>query len=261
MVQTQERGGRFMLWVINGKKMRNFLLIAIAAFFAALILFVQKQEMSVFTPIKESGSLSRVETNQKHVALTFDSNWGNRQIKLILETLKDEDVKATFFFSGEWAERYPEIVRKALKDGHEIESHGMRHDDYTRMEPKQIRQDMLHAGEAIYKSGGVRPVMIRPPYGQVNKETLDTARALHLQSVLWSVNPQDESNPGYKIIVQRVLNEAGKGDIIRLHASDSAKQTYRALPLIIREMENRGYTFVTLQNLMSDGKSDHRLLN
>ncbi len=250
-----------MLWIINGKKVKNILLIIIAAFVAALILFVQKQETSVFAPIDKSGALSRVETNQKHLALTFDSNWGDQQIKLILETLKAEKVKATFFFSGEWAERHSDIVKEVLKDGHEIETQGMRHEDYTQLSVEETRRDMLLSREAIYKACGVRPELIRPPYGKINKEVLQTMSALHLQPVLWSVNPQDETNPGYEAIVRQVLKDAGKGDIIRLHASDSAKQTYRALPLIIREMKNRGYTFVTIKDLVSDAQTKHRLLD
>ncbi|MFX3619292.1 MAG: polysaccharide deacetylase family protein [Sporolactobacillus sp.] len=249
-----------MLWIINGKRLKNILFILLAAFFAALILFVQRQDTSVFTPIKEPGALSRVETNQKQLALTFDSNWGEQQINLILSVLKKEHVSATFFFSGEWAERHPDIVQRAIKDGNEVESHGMRHEDYTQLSDADVRRDMLFATEGLYKAGGSHPQMIRPPYARINESVLRTASALHLQVVLWSVNPQDETNPGYKIIVQRVLEDAGKGDIIRLHASDSAKQTYRALPLIIREMENRGYRFVSLKSLIADSQSKHHLL-
>jgi polysaccharide deacetylase family sporulation protein PdaB len=250
-----------MLWIINGKRLKNIMLIIIAAFFAALILFVQKQDTDVFTPIKQSGALSKVMTNQKHLSLTFDINWGDQQIPLILKTLNEEHVKATFFISGEWAERHPNIVRGILRGGHEIESHGMRHEDYTQLDAQRVRSDILFGREAIYKSGGERPDMIRPPFGKLNKEALKTATALHQQVVLWSVNPQDETNPGYKTIVSRVLEYAGKGDIIKLHASDGAKGTDRALPLIIRELENRGYTFVTLKSLISDTQSKNNQMD
>lgn len=240
--------------------MKNVLFICIAAFFAALILFVQKQEMSVFTSLKEPVALSKVNTDKKQLALTFDSNWGDEQIQLILEALKDENVKATFFLSGEWAERHQEIVGEAREDGHDIQSHGMRHEDYTQLESSEIRRDILYANEAIYKASGERPVMMRPPYGKTNKEVLQTISRLNQQPVLWDVNPQDETNPGYKEIVRRVLEKAGKGSIIRLHASDSAKETYKALPLIIRELENKGYKFVTVKTLISDAAVDQNQL-
>ncbi|CAM3236885.1 polysaccharide deacetylase family sporulation protein PdaB [Sporolactobacillus spathodeae] len=248
-----------MLWIINGRRLKSILFIILAAFFAALILFVEQQDTSVFTPIKETGALSRIETDQKQLALTFDSNWGTQQINMILPELKKAHVPATFFFSGEWAERHPDVVQHALRDGNEIESHGMRHEDYTQMNAADVRRDMLLAQEAIYKASGARPQMVRPPYARVNESNLQTVSNLQLQMVLWSVNPQDDTNPGYKVIAARVLESAGKGDIIRLHASDSAKQTYRALPLIIREMQRRGYHFVTVKTLIADAKSRHHL--
>jgi polysaccharide deacetylase family sporulation protein PdaB len=250
-----------MLWIINGKRLKNIMLIIIAAFFAALILFVQRQETDVFTPIQSSGALSKVATNQKHLALTFDINWGDQQIPLILKTLNEEHVKATFFVSGEWAERHPNIVRSMQKSGHEVESHGMRHEDYTQLSAQRVRSDILFGREAIYKITGERPDMIRPPFGKVTKDTLNTAKGLNQQVVLWSVNPQDETNPGYKVIVKRVLQHTGKGDIIKLHASDSAKGTDRTLPLIIRELENRGFHFVTLKSLISDTQSKSKLMD
>ncbi|GAY77934.1 polysaccharide deacetylase [Sporolactobacillus inulinus] len=252
-----------MLWIINGKRLKNILLIIIAAFFAALILFVQRQEtdVDVFTPIKAHGALSHVETNQKHLALTFDINWGDQQAPLILKALKEENVKATFFISGEWAERHPSLVRQMVRAGHEVESHGMRHEDYTQLEVQRLRSDILFGRESIYKTIGQHPEMIRPPYGKVNRDVLKTAANLNQQVVLWSVNPRDETNPGAKVIVQRVLEKAGKGDIIKLHASDSAKGTDRALPLIIRELENRGFQFVTVKTLTSDVQSKSKLMD
>ncbi|MCQ2010511.1 MAG: polysaccharide deacetylase family protein [Sporolactobacillus sp.] len=250
-----------MLWIINGKRIKNIMLIIIAAFFAALILFVQKQETDVFTPIQSTGALSKVETDQKHLALTFDINWGDQQLPLILKTLNKEHVKATFFISGEWAERHPSLVRSMARNGHEVESHGMRHEDYTQLDTSRVRSDILFGREAIYKTLGERPNMIRPPFGKTNKETLSTAGSLNQQVVLWSVNPRDEKNPGYKVIVSRVLRKTGKGDIIKLHASDSAKGTDRALPLIIRELENRGYQFVTVKSLISDTQSKSKLMD
>lgn len=250
-----------MVWIINGKRLKSFLFIVLAAFFAALILFVERQDISVFTPIKESGALSQVNTQQKQLALTFDSNWGEEQINMILPILKKAHTPATFFFSGEWAERHPDIVQRVVSSGNEIESHGMHHEDYTQMSTTDVRRDMLLAQEAIYKVSGVRPQMVRPPFARVDRANLQTALSLHLQLVLWSVNPHDDTNPGYKVIAARVLESAGKGDIIRLHASDSAKQTYRALPLIIEEMQHRGYQFVTLKTLVTDSASHHHLLH
>lgn len=249
------------IWVVNGKKIKGVLLILIAAFFAALVAFIQNQEVSVFSTTKGPMALSKVVTDQKNIALTFDINWGDQQINLILKTLKAEHIKATFFFSGEWADRHKDIVEQAKKDGHEIESQGMNHKAYTDLETSDVRKDILLSNEAIYKASGERPHFVRPPFGKINQNILQTAAALHQQVVLWRVNPQDETNPGYQKIVSRVIKKTQKGDIIKLHASDSAKQTYKALPLIIRELKDKGYTFVTMTSLVSDAKVKNRIIN
>lgn len=249
------------VWVLNGKKIKRTLFIIVAALFAALVAFVQNQEVSVFSTANGPKALSQVKTDQDHLSLTFDISWGDVQIKPLLKTLKKENVKATFFISGEWAERHKDIVESMVKAGHEIDSHGMKHQSYTGMNPNEIRKDISLATEAINKVSGNRPKFIRPPYGKINKEVLTTASRLNQQVVIWSVNPQDQTNPGYKNIAAYAIDHSESGDIIRLHASDSAKQTFKALPIIIEQLRDKGFTFVTLSSLVSDAKVKTKIID
>ncbi|MTT32725.1 polysaccharide deacetylase family protein [Terrilactibacillus sp. BCM23-1] len=249
------------IWVINGTKLRNTIFILIASFFAALVAFIQNQEMSVFSTTEGPRALTSVHTEQPHVALTFDISWGDEQIKPILEILKQKNVKATFFVSGEWAERHPEIIEKIKKDGHEIGSHGMNHTAYTKLDDGEIRKDLTLAESSIYKVSNRRTTLMRPPYGKIDHDVLSIASTLDQQVILWSVNPQDDTNPGYQKIAAYTINHTEKGDIIRLHASDSAKQTYRALPYIIDNIQKKGLSFTTLSDLISDTKVKTKSLN
>lgn len=249
------------LWVLNGKRIKKALFIVVTAFFAALIAFVQNQETTVFSTAQGTRALSKVKTDQKQMALTFDINWGEVQVESILDILKEEGVKATLFVSGEWAERHKDIIEKMKKYGFEIESHGFKHKHYTDLESNDVRKDILLANEAIKKASGEPPDMIRPPYGSINKDVLKTASRLNQKVILWSVNPQDTENPGYRSIAAYVINHSKRGDIIRLHASDSAKQTVKALPLIIENLQNEGYSFVTMSTLISDTKVKTKILD
>ncbi|MFC7394885.1 polysaccharide deacetylase family protein [Scopulibacillus cellulosilyticus] len=248
------------LWVLNGRRIKKALFIVVTAFFAALIAFVQNQETTVFSTSQGPKALSKVKTDQKQLALTFDINWGEVQVEAILNTLKEEGVKATFFVSGEWAERHKDIIEKMKKYGFQIESHGLKHKHYTDLKPEEVRKDILLANEAIKKASGESPALIRPPYGSINKDILKTASRLNQQVILWSVYPQDAENPGYRSIASYVIEHSKRGDIIRLHASDSAKQTMKALPLIIENLQNEGYSFVTLSTLISDSKVKTNLI-
>ncbi|TCP24202.1 polysaccharide deacetylase family sporulation protein PdaB [Scopulibacillus darangshiensis] len=248
------------VWVLNGRKIKRTLFIIVAAFFAALVAFVQNQEVSVFSTTKGPKALSQVKTDQDQLSLTFDISWGDVQVEPILKTLKREKVKATFFISGEWAERHKDIVEKIVKDGHEIASHGYRHQSYTGMEPNEIRKDIQLANQAIKKAIGKKPNLLRPPFGKINKDVLQTVSRLDQQVVLWSVNPQDAENPGSESIASYVVEHSDKGDIIRMHASDSAKQTFKALPFIIEELKHKDFTFVTLSSLISDAKVNSKII-
>lgn len=249
------------IWVFNIKKIKQGLLILIAAFFAAIIAFVQTEHISVSSTPKGPMAISKVKTEKKQLALTFDISWGDIRAEPIIDYLKKENIKATFFVTGEWAETHKDIMQKLNKEGFEIGSHGMKYESYPDRKPSDVRKDMILASAAIKKASGKKPTFIRPPNGAINKDVLSVASKLHQQVVLWSVDSQDWTNPGSDKIIEKVINRSGKGDIILLHASDSAKQTLKALPTIINELENKGYSFVTLSKLVSNSTVKNKLIN
>lgn len=250
------------VWVLNGRRLKKILFVFITAFFAALVAFVQHQQIAVFSASTQPQAISSVQTSKSQVALTFDLSWGDVQIEPILKILEENKVKATFFVSGEWADRHKETIKVMKKAGFEIESHGMTHDTvYTAMKLPEIKKDLSAASYTLKKAGAGTPQFVRPPEGKINQMTIQAAKALNQQVVLWDVDPQDYTNPGYKTIVNSVMSSTNKGSIIRLHASDSARQTDRALPLIIKGLEEKGFSMVTLSTLVSDSKSSTTIIN
>ncbi|MGP4082539.1 polysaccharide deacetylase family sporulation protein PdaB [Pseudalkalibacillus sp. R45] len=244
-------------WVVNGKRFKQYLIIIIASFFAALIAFVEAQDLEVFkTKDGDPRAIYKGEEKGKRIALTFDVSWGEKRIHEILDLLEKEKMKnTTFFLSGEWAERHPDIVEKITKNGHEIGSLGYRYKSYTELEADQIKRDMSKAQQIINEVSGEKPVLLRPPNGQFNKEVLDIAEKLNQTIVQWSINPHDWKNPGAERIAETVLFQAKGGDIVLLHASDSVKQTKDALEKIISELKNEGYTFTSVGELIANTDS------
>ncbi|WP_349409155.1 polysaccharide deacetylase family sporulation protein PdaB [Pseudalkalibacillus sp. SCS-8] len=244
-------------WVINGKRFKQYLIILIASFFAALIAFVEGKDLEVFkTKEGEPRAIYKGEKQGKKIALTFDVSWGEKRIHEILDLLEKEKVKdTTFFLSGEWAERHPDIVEKIVKNGHEIGSLGYRHKSYTELEDNEIRRDIARAQEAIRKVSGKSTELLRPPNGSFNKNTLKIAERMNHTIVQWSINPDDWKNPGADRITETVLSKAGGGDIVLLHASDSVKQTRDALQDILRELKDDGYTFTSVGQLIANTDS------
>jgi peptidoglycan-N-acetylglucosamine deacetylase len=145
-----------------------------------------------------------------------------------------------------------------VKAGYEIGNLGYAYSDYTDMESNKIRQDILKA-DTVFEKLNVKDVkLLRVPTGHFNKETLKVADGLGLTVVHWSVDSKDWTNPGTDEIVENV-EDAKKGDIILLHASDSAKQTKKALPAIVKTLKAKG-NFVSVSDMISNGDAKSTLI-
>lgn len=170
-------------------------------------------------------------------------------------------MKATFFVSGEWAERHPQIVDRIVEDKHELGMMGYRYKSYIEQEPAQIRKDLSYAKEIFRKLGHEDIELLRAPAGDFNTEIIQLSETLGLKVIQYSVNPQDWRNPGTQLIVDEVMEEASNGDIIQLHASDSVKQTEKALETILPALKNKGYHYVTVSELIAGGSPELKEVN
>ncbi|MCA0170895.1 polysaccharide deacetylase family sporulation protein PdaB [Bacillus sp. RAR_GA_16] len=239
-------------WIWNGIRIKQGLIIVTAAFFAAIILFVEGGDLAVFTNNDVPLAVDQVKSDDKRLALTFDISWGETKAVPILKELKQSNVKASFFISGAWAERHPEIVEQITKDGHEIGNLGYRYENYTTMKDEEIKKDIIRSSEAIKKVTDEEPQLLRPPNGNFDKRVLLLSDKFNYTVIHWSLDSEDWRNPGVENIVQNVMKDIDPGDIVLMHASDSAKQTAEALPEMIAALKKKGYSFATVSELVSN---------
>ncbi|MDQ0256045.1 polysaccharide deacetylase family sporulation protein PdaB [Evansella vedderi] len=239
------------IWVWNAKTLKRYMIIAVAAFFTAGILYVESPQVAVFTSDDKPVAIYKVESQEKQVALTFNISWGEERAIPILDTLKEHDLTATFFVSASWAERHPEVVERILEDGHELGSHGYQHEHYTKWDEEKIQKDIQTAHRIIQEVSQEVPKYLRPPNGSFDERVLTVAENLNYDVIHWSINSEDWQNPGVDQIVENVTTNVTNGDIVLLHASDSAKQTKEALPIIIDQLKGQGFKFSTISDLLS----------
>ncbi|WP_445613352.1 polysaccharide deacetylase family sporulation protein PdaB [Geobacillus sp. YF-1] len=245
-----------MFYALNGRMLKKALIIICSAFFTAVILYAYETNRPVFSLPSGPKAVYKVDNARGQVALTFDISWGDENAEQILDVLKQHGIKnATFFLSASWAERHPSVVKRIKEDGHEIGSMGYQFVNYTELESSKIRQDLMMA-KKVFDTLGVKNVeLLRPPGGNFNKTVLKIADSLGYTVVHWSINSKDWLNPGTEQIVANVTNDLEPGDIVLLHASDSAKQTAKALPKIIAVMKENGYQNVRLSELLANGEA------
>ncbi len=245
-----------LFYVFNGKSLKNISLILIAAFFTAWFLYIENlAQIPVFSTKDGPKAVYRGE---KDLALTFNIGWGDEKAEPILETLKKENVKAaTFFLAGSWAERHPDIVSRIVKEGYEIGILGYEYKEYRDLEDVKIGQDIRKAQEAFRKLNVKNIKVLRAPTGHFDERALKIANRYGYTVVHWSVDSKDWTNPGIPTIVKNV-KKADKGDIVLLHASDSAKQTAKALPLILKEIHQKGLKLISVSELIANGEASSR---
>ncbi|MFF8811458.1 polysaccharide deacetylase family protein [Streptomyces pactum] len=190
----------------------------------------------------------------KCVALTFDAGPGKDTPRL-LDILKEKKVHATFFLLGKnHVVRYPDVVRRIAEEGHEVANHTWTHPRLTDKNESEIRDELKRTQDAIEKITGRRPTLMRPPQGRTDDEVTKVSKELGLAQVLWSVTAKDYQTTDSDLIEERVLEQVDKDGIILLH--DIYRGTVPAVPGIIDELKKRGYTFVTVPQLLAPGVAE-----
>ncbi|MEW6171935.1 MAG: polysaccharide deacetylase family sporulation protein PdaB [Bacillota bacterium] len=228
----------------------SFCILATAVLFTFAIL----RGPNVFpTAAKSSPIIYRVKTDKKVAALTFDISWGTKTPGPVLDILKKENLKCTFFLSGPWVIKHPEIAKRIAADGHEIASHGERHINLSELPPDEIKNEINLAHQNILAVTGKEARLIRTPNGDYDAKVLKAASEVGYTVIQWDADSLDWKNPGVDTIIGRVTKLVRPGSIVLLHASDSCQQTDQALPVIITELRKQGYKLVTVSELLKLG--------
>jgi len=246
--------GYFMRIIIFKRpSLRNALLWAILLL---VVIAYRENVVSVF-----SGKLKPIysaEVTTQEIGLTFDISWGEKTPEPILDILKKKGVKATFFLSSPWAVKHEDIVKRMVAEGHEIGSHGNRHVDLNTLSPSEIEKEIKTAHEALTQLTGQEISLLRPPNGAYDNKLISVAQRLGYKVIQWSVDSLDWKRPGPEAVVNNVLNGlpnghgARPGDIILFHASDSAPDTIKALPVVIDQLSAKGYKLVPVGELLKN---------
>ena len=128
-----------------------------------------------------------VQRDQKMVSISFDAAWGNEDTQQLIDILGQYNVPATFFVVGEWVDKYPESV-KALHDaGHEVMNHSNTHAHYPQLSADEVVADLNACNDKIEQVTGVRPTLVRLPYGDYDDNSVNAVRSIGMEPIQWDV--------------------------------------------------------------------------
>ncbi len=195
-----------------------------------------------------SGAQAKVDCARvKCIALTFDDGPGKRTPAL-LDVLRKEKAKATFFLMGKHVEQFPDIARKVAAEGHAVGNHTYGHPSLTSSSDHEILDELRLAQTVIEDATGRRVTMFRPPYGHTDERVLRLAGEQGLAQVMWTGTTLDWKVRDAERIRAAVLRLARRDAVILMH--DVVPQTVKAMPAIVRALKKRGYHLVTVPTLL-----------
>ncbi|KAI8081558.1 uncharacterized protein BX664DRAFT_376220, partial [Halteromyces radiatus] len=197
-------------------------------------------------------------------ALTFDDGPGEHTEDL-LDILQEENVKATFCVTGAQAEKYPEVVRRAYKEGHQIALHTYSHSHLMSLSNEEIIYELKATERAIVRAIGVRPRYLRPPFGEADARVKALAKAMDYKILMWNVDPRDydvffQEKSGKliskhlkKVMDTKVTNLNAHNDpgFISLQ-HDLYEISINEVPGIIKALRNHGYDMTTVAECIGD---------
>lgn len=180
------------------------------------------------------------DTQEKAVALMFNVDWGEEVIPELLQVLQEKKVKATFFVSGRFAKKFPEIILKIASEEHEIGNHGYSHPYPNKLTLEQ-NMDEITSTEKVFQELKIKIAKIfAPPYGEHGKAVLQAADSLDYKTIMWTLDTIDWQDPSPEVILRRILPKVDHGSLILMHPKNC---TLQALPTLIDSLHKEGYLF------------------
>ncbi|HBI1662774.1 TPA: polysaccharide deacetylase family protein [Enterococcus faecalis] len=212
--------------------------------------------------IEQKKQVEQTES-KKSVALSFDDGPNPGTTKQLLEILKEKQVHATFFVLGENANKFPEIVKQAKKEGHEIGSHTFDHQNLTQLSTDEVKTEISKTDEVLEKIIGEKAEFLRPPYGSITELV---ARLTNRPIIDWSVDSEDWIIRNSEQIFQKIIGAIYDGSILLFH--DIYPETVSVIPRIIDYLHEQGYQIETVGELLNHpkdckvyyGKGDYRFI-
>ena len=198
-------------------------------------------------------SYSAVHVDGPFIAMTFDDGPSAKLTPQLLDMLAAHHIHATFFVIGQNVVDHPEILQRAVREGHEIGNHTWSHPSLGKMRDERVRAELQKTDAAIEAAIGIRPVLMRPPYGSITARQKQWIYAeFGYRTILWDVDPLDWKRPGPAVVTSRIVRETRPGSIILSH--DIHPGTIKAMPATFDQLQEKGFKFVTVSELIAMGK-------
>ena len=239
-----------MFFVYNKDK----IISVVIALSTVLVLFLfaatykQSESVQASTGVSKILPIYSVETEENKVALTINCAWNADDIDLILETLSQNQVKATFFMVGDWVSKFPDAVKKIHESGNEIANHSESHAHVNNLSYEENIEQIVECSDRIQIITGKPTTLYRGPYGEYNDTVVKAANDSNHIMIQWSIDTLDYNSLTGEQMWQRIESKLDKGSIILMH--NGTENTALSLDMIIKNIKEKGYELVPVSELI-----------
>lgn len=216
----------------------RILIMAIALSFALVTTIFAKE-----VPVIDS-----VPSSDRVVAISVENISTVNELEKVVALSETQDIKLTFFLSGQFIEKNPLAVQKAVAKGHEFGNYGLGTKYWGAVSQTEIAKELADAGAILYKTTGVASKIVRPPYNYYETTFLNSSDASFL-TVIRGLDTGDWTINSPQAVVDKVKSNMKNGDIISINMK--AKYSAAALPEVVSELKNRGYKILTVSELLA----------
>jgi peptidoglycan/xylan/chitin deacetylase (PgdA/CDA1 family) len=207
--------------------------------------------------VAEKITFTDVKVDGPYIAMTFDDGPHATNTAKLLEMAAKRHIKLTFFVLGECIEQNPTILQREVAEGHEIGNHSWSHPNLAKLSDEAVRSQLQRTEDIIVKTAGVKPKLMRPPYGELTKrQRIWVNRDFGYKVILWDVDPLDWKRPGPSVVASRIIAEARSGSIILSH--DIHPPTIEAMPQVFDALLAKGFKFATVSELLAMNRGGER---
>lgn len=176
-------------------------------------------------------------------------SWGTEYVLPILKTLKEANVKATFFIEGKWAKENKQLVKMIAEEGHVIGNHAYNHPDMQRISRAEIERQIVETNDILEAINHDRPKYFAPPSGSFNDTVVQIAHEQKMETILWTTDTIDWKNPSVSVMINRVMKNIHPGATVLMHPTEPVSQ---GLDQLIEQIKLENYELHTIEALLSE---------
>lgn len=189
------------------------------------------------------GAIYNGNRQYSNVSLMINVYENAEVVKQMVSVLNENEVTATFFVGGCWADDNLETLKLIVNSGHELGNHGYFHKDHKNLNESQNRREILDNNNVIRALTGVNMTLFAPPSGSYSKITLKVAYNLGYKTIMWSKDTIDWRDSDKSLILKRATSNLENGDLILMHPK---QHTLEVLPQIISKIKEQGFSIVSV---------------